>query len=99
MPDLFNAFSGSCLDVSLETDQVLRESYSQLDLDVIYRDVNAYLWHCAPSRRPKNVRRFLINWCRKDARQKARQAKMDALLMREVNVGAGPVCKGKAVSV
>ena len=44
LADLFNAFSGSCLDVSLETDQVLRESYSQLDLDVIYRDVNAYLF-------------------------------------------------------
>ena len=82
---MVDAYKGRCLDVSFETDFALRQLFPDLEpLNIYYRDADAWIWNAPSSRRPKNVRRFLTNWLRKEAKVLQRESRKDAELRRAV---------------
>jgi hypothetical protein len=68
MSDLIDAYRGAVLDVSLETDALLRKLYPEVDRQSAYRDADGWLVTCPRSRWPRNTRRFLINWLKREKR-------------------------------
>jgi hypothetical protein len=82
-----DAYNGRTLDVSAETDSILRELFPECDLPGIYRLCDAWILTCAPSRRPRNLKRFLVNWCKKEAAQVRREHKRDIEVRRELYAG------------
>ena len=62
MTDLFSAYAGEVLSVSYATDAFLRAHFPEVDASSSYRTADAYLLQCPKSKRPRNPRRFLINW-------------------------------------
>lgn len=63
-----DAWSGRQLIVSMETHDLLAELFPEVDRPSSYRDADSWLLTCAPSRRPRNVRRFLVSWFRRQKR-------------------------------
>jgi hypothetical protein len=86
-----DVYVGYAMSVSPETDAVIGKLFPRLSRRDVYRAADAYLIDCPPSRKPKNYRKFLINWAkREDARTlKAAEAweARDAAIRREVNHG------------
>jgi hypothetical protein len=86
-----DVYVGYALRVSPETDAMIGKLFGRLDRRSMYRAADSYLIDCPPSRKPKNYRRFLINWARKeDARTlKAADAwaEREAVLQRELHRG------------
>ncbi len=87
--ELLLAYSGVVLEVSLETDSKLTSLFPDLDLRAEYRLADAWLWQAAKCRRPRNARKFLINWCRKAQRQQ-NPSERDLRVQSELRVGMGP---------
>jgi hypothetical protein len=69
----FLSYTGRLLDVTLETDAALGEWFPEVDRRSCYREADAWLWSAPPSRRPKNVRRFLRTWFAKEKRAMERE--------------------------
>jgi hypothetical protein len=63
-----DAWSGRQLIVSMETHELLAELFPEVDRPSTYRDADSWLLTCAPSRRPRNVKRFLVTWFRRQKR-------------------------------
>jgi hypothetical protein len=73
-----DAFNGVCLDVSFKTDFILRQLFPDLEpLSIYYRDADSWLYNAPPSKRPRNIRRFLTNWLRKEAKALLRESRRD----------------------
>jgi len=83
----FLAYSGRMLQVTLQTDSLLAELFPEVDRQSQFREADAWLWSAPPSRRPKNVRRFLRTWFVKAKRAQERQDAKDAAIRREARVG------------
>jgi hypothetical protein len=66
-----DAWSGRQLIVSMETHELLAELFPEVDRPSTYRDADSWLVTCSPSRRPRNVKRFLLNWFRRAKRFEA----------------------------
>jgi hypothetical protein len=84
--DLFTAYRGHVLDVSLETDALLRKLYPEVDRQSAYRDADGWLVTCPRSRWPRNTRRFLINFFKNEKR-------IGKGTEQEIHVGAGPLAR------
>jgi hypothetical protein len=67
------AYSGRLLEVTWETDKLLRDCFPEVDETDCYREADAWLWSAPLSRRPKNVRRFLRTWFVKEKRAMERE--------------------------
>jgi hypothetical protein len=55
----------------METHELLAELFPEVDRPSEYREADAWLLCCAPSRRPRNVRRFLFNWFKRTKHREA----------------------------
>jgi hypothetical protein len=66
-----DAYSGRQLIVSRATHELLAELFPEVDRPSTYRDADSWLVTCAPSRRPRNVKRFLVTWFRRQKRFEA----------------------------
>lgn len=65
MRSLFPAFRGELLEVSQETYARLKQWFPEVDLPSCFRDADAWLWQAPTRRKPRNVRRFLVNWVKR----------------------------------
>ena len=83
-------YQGLQLSVSAKTDAEIRFLYPELDVHGIYRDADSWLLTCAPKRRPKNVKRFLVNWMKRERQKSEREGRKQEIVNRELNVGRGP---------
>ena len=85
-----DAYNGRTLDISAETDSILRELFPECDLPGIYRLADAWLWTAAPSRKPRTtngLKRFLVTWCRREVAQIRRERRRDMELRKELYAG------------
>jgi hypothetical protein len=80
-------YSGLQLDVSEKTDAELRWLFPELDVSGIYRDADSWLHGCAARRRPRKVKRFLLNWFKRERQKFERQERKQAEIRRELMVG------------
>ena len=85
-----DAYSGKCLDVSPKTDAEIDFLFPEIDRMSEYRYADAWLLTCPRSKAPRNIKRFLLNWFKKAARDYEREFRKDLELRREINVGGGP---------
>ena len=83
----FLAYSGRLLEVTWECDARMEEWFPECDRQSEYREIDSWLYHAAPRRRPRNIRRFLRNWFAKTKHQQERQAYKEARLQAELRVG------------
>ena len=81
-----DAWSGRYLDVSHETHEFLAEHFPEVDLASAYREADAWLFHMPAKRRPRNLKRFLVNWLKKEKKFVARNPNLQA----ELHIGTGP---------
>ena len=92
--DLFDAYSGEALTVSLSTDAVLRRLFPEVDRPSAYREADAWLLTCPKSHKPRNCKRFMLNWFKREKTRTLRAslafAEREEALRKEVRVGAGP---------
>lgn len=89
MSDLFgDAYAGTYLAIAQTTDAFIARVYPECDRQSEYREMESWLSHCAPSKRPKNVRRFVLTWMKRAKRFE--QLNGDAV-RAEANVGKGPL--------
>lgn len=87
MADLFNYYEGFALVVSETTHAQLCEMFSELDLRSMYRDADSWLLTCAPKRKPRNYKRFLLNWARKARKQYERETRKEQSIRAELYAG------------
>lgn len=87
---LFLSYTGRLLEVTAETDALFADCFPEIDRQSEYREIDAWLWSAAPSRRPKNVKQFLRNWFVKTKRAQKRESNKEARLRAELQVGRGP---------
>ena len=92
MTELFaDAYSGEVLSVSYTTDAIIRQSFPHIDVQACYKAADAYLLDCPKSRWPRNRRRFLINWAKREQACTLRNAEAWRLRQeayeREIGVG------------
>ena len=86
-PLSFLAYSGKCLDVTMATDALLEAWFPEINRQSEFREIDSWLYHAPPRKRPKNIRRFLRNWFSKAKRQAEREALREAYRQRELRVG------------
>ena len=86
----FLSYSGNLLDVTWETDALLAGWFPEVDRQSEYREIDSWLYHAPPRKRPKNIRRFLRNWFAKEKHRLEREALREAYRQRELRVGSGP---------
>ena len=91
-----DAYRGRILGVSAETHAVLRELFPEVDTHGTYRDADSWLVTCAPKRRPKNCKRFLVNWFKRERQKMARESRKQDEVAREIFVGSGPEVRRRA---
>jgi hypothetical protein len=82
--NLFNIYHGEFLEIDEPTHISLRGLFPEVDLQSAYRDADAWIFAAAKSRRPRNHRRFIVNWL-KNAKRFERNA--------EYVLADGVVCK------
>lgn len=86
-----DAYSGEILVVSDETDAQIGRLFPEVDRFSEYRGMDSWLLTVSARKRPRNVKRFVLNWCRRAARQERNRAKREQykerMLKREINVG------------
>jgi hypothetical protein len=87
MSSLFLSYSGRLLEVTAECDARMAEWFPEVDRQSEYREIDSWLYHAPPRKRPKNIRRFLRNWFLKTKRAQARQAMKDEDIRRELRAG------------
>lgn len=63
--NLFNIYHGEILEVDEMTHAVLRKLFPEVDLQSAYRDADAWIFAAPKSKRPRNHRRFIVNWMRR----------------------------------
>ena len=63
--NLFMAYRGEVLEIDEETNSILAFLFPEVDRPSAYRDADAYLWAAPKSKRPRNHRRFIVNWLRR----------------------------------
>ena len=86
-----DAYVGRELTVSDATHIEICELFPEVDVYPTYRDADSWLLACPARKRPKNVKRFLLNWFRKEKRAIRRQHEKEDAVRREINVGASPI--------
>jgi hypothetical protein len=62
--NLFNVYHGEVLEVDELTHLALRNLFPEVDLQSAYRDADAWIFAAPKSSRPRNHRRFIVNWLR-----------------------------------
>jgi len=77
--NLFPAYRGQVLEVSHEENAMLAESFPEVDRPSEYRSADAWLW-ANPRRRPKNYRRFLVNWFSRQKRREIARPEDEAVI-------------------
>jgi len=89
MPNLFelDAYVGRQLTVCDATHIEICELFPEVDVYPTYRDADSWLLACPARKRPKNVKRFLLNWFRKEKRALARENRKQDEVRRELYVG------------
>lgn len=91
MNNLFeDAYRGRMLSVTAETHALLRELFPEVDAHRTYRDVDSWLVACAPRRRPRLVKRFLLNCFRRESHRMERESRKQSEVDRELHAGTGP---------
>jgi hypothetical protein len=92
MSELFSAYSGEVLTVSCETDGRIATLFPELDRPSMYRDADSWLLTCPKSRWPRNRRRFLLTWARREKTRALKAslawAEKEAALRKESQIGA-----------
>ena len=78
----FLVYRGHVLDVTMDTDALLRDWFHECDLQAEYRAADSWLATMPRKRWPKNKRRFLVNWMRR-----ARKNYQDPAIAAELRVG------------
>ena len=63
--NLFNVYRGEVLEVDELTHAALRKLFPEVDLQSAYRDADAWIFAAPKSKRPRNHRRFIVNWMRR----------------------------------
>ena len=90
---LFMAYRGEAIEVDQELNHILAQLFPEVDRPSEYRSADAWVW-ANPRRRPKNMKRFLVNWFKRRKRFEIaiedNRLKRDELLRRELEVGRGP---------
>ena len=84
---LFLSYQGRLLEVTAECDARMAEWFPEVDRQSEYREIDSWLYHAAPRKRPKNIRRFLRNWFTKTKHQQARSAVKDRAIQAELHAG------------
>jgi hypothetical protein len=59
---LFTAYHGEILVVDAEMNSALAHLFPEVDRPSEYRSADAWLMVAPPSRRPRNMKRFLVRW-------------------------------------
>lgn len=83
----FLSYSWRLLEVTMDCDARMAEWFPEVDRQSEYREIDSWLYHTAPRRRPKNIRRFLRNWFAKEKHRLEREAVKEAYRQRELRVG------------
>ena len=66
--NLFNVYHGEILEVDELLHAAMRRLFPEVDLPSAYRDMDAWIVQAPKSKRPKNQRKFVINWLRRGKR-------------------------------
>jgi hypothetical protein len=82
-----NAYEGRELRVSDATHIEICELFPEIDVYPTYRDAESWINTCSPRRRPKNIKRFLMSWFRKEKRVLQRERRKQIEINRELHVG------------
>ena len=84
---LFLSYQGRLLEVTAECDARMAEWFPEVDRQSEYREIDSWLYHAAPRKRPKNIRRFMRNWFTKTKHQQERSAVKDRAIQAELHAG------------
>lgn len=84
---LFLSYQGRLLEVTAETDARMAAWFPEVDRQSEYREIDSWLYHAAPRKRPKNIRRFLRNWFAKEKHRLEREARKEMAGRETFNAG------------
>lgn len=69
MVNLFNIYHGELLEVDELLHMAMRRLFPEVDLPSAYRDMDAWILQAPKSKRPRDQRKFVINWLRRGKRK------------------------------
>lgn len=67
--NLFAVYRGQVLEVDELLHIAMKNLFPELDLPSAYRDMDAWILQAPKSKRPRDQRKFVINWLRRNKRR------------------------------
>ena len=81
------AYQGVMLDVTMDIHAVICRLFPDLAIAHEYRAADSWLVACPPRKRPRNCKRFLLNWFRRSANREHKTLQQERDVQTALNAG------------